>query len=178
VFWPDADVLSQQTWWKDPAWSGGPTLGALVEALRPALRAALLLGWQVDSIEVATGRATNQTTEWTSIELATLTVEPAKPLDVDKPFTGPNVHLGVFEVADLLGRIGEGPSPSRSPSPSSAPPAWARPSRPNCWTASRRSSPTPSTSWPPPCPATPSWPPRGRSSRACCGCCTRTTGAG
>jgi hypothetical protein len=108
VFWPDEEILSQQGWWKESAWSGGPTLGVLIEALRPALRAALLLGWQVDSIEVGIGKATNETTEWKSIELATLELDPAKPLDVDKPFDGPNVHLGTFEIADLIGRIGEG----------------------------------------------------------------------
>lgn len=105
MFWPDVALLSRQSWWTEPAWDNGPGYGQLVEALRPALRAALLLGWQVDSIEVGTGRATDQSTEWASIELATLELEPAKPLDVNKPFSGPNVHLGAIEVTDLLGRI-------------------------------------------------------------------------
>ena len=105
MFWPDDEALSAQTWWTWPAWADGPTNGALIAALRPALRAALLLGYQVHSIDVGVGASTGQTTDWQSIELATLTIDLAKPLPYDKPYAGANVRFGVSEVADLLGSI-------------------------------------------------------------------------
>jgi hypothetical protein len=63
VFWSDATLLSQQDWWSDPAWDGGPGYGELIEAVRPALRAALLLGWRVHSIDLGIGRSSGQSTE-------------------------------------------------------------------------------------------------------------------
>jgi hypothetical protein len=107
VFWLDATLLSQQDWWTEPAWDGGPGYGELVEAVRPALRAALLLGWRVHSIDLGIGRSSGQSTDWASIELATLELVAATPLDVDKPFDGPNLHLGVAEIVDLHGRLGD-----------------------------------------------------------------------
>lgn len=107
MFWPDATLLSEQDWWDDPAWEGGPGYGELVEALRPVLRAVMLLGWLVHSIDLGIGRSEGQSTEWTVIELATLELVPAVALDVDKPFDGPNLHLGVAEIVDLHGRLGD-----------------------------------------------------------------------
>jgi hypothetical protein len=106
VFWPDAATLSRTAWWEQPAWVDGATYGQLVEAVRPALRAALLLGWNVHSIYVGLGAATGESAPWVSIRLATLELAAAPLVDLDMPFDGPNVLLAASEIVDRQGVLG------------------------------------------------------------------------
>lgn len=107
MFWPDEKVFAKQTWWSWPAHAAGPTYGGVVEALRPAIRAALLLGYQVEAIDIALGAGPpGQVSRWESIELDTLQLSASgRQLDIQRPFEGLNIRLKVAEITDLVGAV-------------------------------------------------------------------------
>jgi hypothetical protein len=102
MFWPQASMLSRQDWWALPAWDDGPPYGELIEAVRPALRAALLLGGEVDSIDIGVG-VFGSPTGWVSVDAATLELT-AQDLG-ELPSDGITIGLSVSPVLDLLGTI-------------------------------------------------------------------------
>ncbi|GIH22706.1 hypothetical protein Aph01nite_10160 [Acrocarpospora phusangensis] len=100
MFWPDDSELALQEWWGVPAWAGGPVYGALVTAVRPALRAALLLGYEVTSINLGFGAGVSAEGEWQAIDGGTLELAPGAYESVEKQSSGPTLWLEVLPFFD------------------------------------------------------------------------------
>lgn len=100
MFWPDDISLSDRTWWAEPAWDRGPTWGALVAAVRPAMRTALLLGYSVDGVALGFGQGAALDDEWQILRLDTLELVPGVDLSPNKLAEGPSVWLEASPQSD------------------------------------------------------------------------------
>ena len=100
MFWPEDASLQLQPWWDEPAWEDGPSWGALVAAARPAIRAALLLGYAVDAIGLGFGKGVSLEGEWQLLPLETLTLIPGPELSPDKQAEGPTLWLEASPATD------------------------------------------------------------------------------
>lgn len=100
MFWPDDTSLQAQAWWDEPAWEGGPGWGALVAAVRPAIRSALLLGYSVDAIGLGFGPGVSQDGEWQLLLLDTLELIEGPGPSPDKQAVGPTLWLETSPVTD------------------------------------------------------------------------------
>ena len=100
MFWPDDASLQLQPWYDDPAWEDGPSWGALVGAARPALRAALLLGYAVSAIGLGFGKGVALDGEWWQLNLETLALVPGPGPSPDKQADGPTLWLEAAALTD------------------------------------------------------------------------------
>jgi hypothetical protein len=106
MLWPDDKALESQPWWGTPAWQDGPTFGALVSAARPAIRAALLLGYEVTSVSLGFGKGAALPGEWQMIDRGTLELLPGPWVSDVLPGEGPNLWLDVQPIEDLAEDFG------------------------------------------------------------------------
>ena len=100
MFWPDDASLQLQPWWDEPAWEDGPGWGALVGAARPAIRAALLLGYAVSAIGLGFGKGVALDGDWWQLDLETLALVPGPGLSPDKQADGPTLWLEASALTD------------------------------------------------------------------------------
>lgn len=103
MYWPDDATLDGQPWSAQAAWPQGPTLRHLIVALRPAMRAAFLLGHRVEAIEIGFGEDPATITGWRAVDLTTLAAGPDPAASADGP--PPRVRLRTVELTDRTGRL-------------------------------------------------------------------------
>ena len=108
MLWPSVEDLrgapgkDEPPWKDEPAWDEGPPLSDVVVALIPALRVLFLQGWRTVSINFAEGMSTGQSTEWRSLDVATLELT-TEMLSWDREWSGLNVAFDVVPMNDTHG---------------------------------------------------------------------------